>query len=240
MIAIGEIRQKLEAAKANYKGNDPAAFANTIDDAVASLQAQYGDQVPAVAAVRFLRELPLPADEMASGPGATAIDTNVSDTNANHTKKTPDGVSIQWTPAGFLLRAANGSWIAGLDWLVFVAVLGAIPFIVFPDLLSSLFECRRPEPVAGYRFSDRLVRWRPLRPRHRSRRQLRREFASPKREPRVRSSPESAASAARVVSAGTISMAPATRQWRITPMRASGAPAISSACMGLPAASSPI
>jgi hypothetical protein len=139
-IGIGEIRQKLEAANANYKGN------KAIDDALASLGAQYGDQIPAVAAIRFLRE----------HTSASPLPDRESLPHTDTTKKTPDGVTIEWTPVGFLLSAANRSAIGGLVWLIFVGVLCAIPFVVFPDLLRSLFDAEGLSLWLGIAF---LAAW---------------------------------------------------------------------------------
>lgn len=56
-ISVEEIRQALEKAKAAYKGNDVEAFNRANDDLVASLRAQYGEQIPVAEAVKVLQKL---------------------------------------------------------------------------------------------------------------------------------------------------------------------------------------
>ena len=92
-MSIEEIRQKLEDSRALYPGTDPQAFDRTVDNFVASLRAQYGEDVPVVEVVKRLRALPFPTAPLS---------------RSQNTWKAPDGINVQWMPAGFVLSRRAG------------------------------------------------------------------------------------------------------------------------------------
>jgi hypothetical protein len=55
--AIENVRQALEQAKADYQGQDREGFHRAMDEFVASLRAQYGEQMPVADAMRRLEQL---------------------------------------------------------------------------------------------------------------------------------------------------------------------------------------
>jgi hypothetical protein len=126
-ISIEEIRQRLENAKTHYDGRDLEAFDKAIDDSVAALSARFGEQVPAVEAIKFLREFPFPT-------GDSRTPSQVDE------KKAPEGVTIERTLVGFLLRASCRSFAGGLVGIGFALLLCVIPFIVFGDLIRSIWQ----------------------------------------------------------------------------------------------------
>lgn len=150
-LSIQLIRQKLESAKANYKG-DPAAFDKDVDSFITSLRAKHGDQVTAVQLHRSIREPGFPIEEFFAAfedPGAAA-------TAPNDGKKIPDGVTVQSTMGGFLLRAKSQGLLSGLVFAVFAAVLCAAPFVAFPDLISSI---RNSEGLSFWLGSAFVTAW---------------------------------------------------------------------------------
>jgi hypothetical protein len=132
-VGIEQIRQTLGDTKANYKATDPAAFDKAIDTFVASLKAQYGDEVPVVEAVKLLRNFQPPAGETASAVPKTEIPAG------SDAEKTPDGISFESTPRGFLLRASHRDLITGVFWAVFVGVLAVLPFRIWGDLIRRVW-----------------------------------------------------------------------------------------------------
>ena len=142
-ISIEEIRQKLENAKAHYKGGDAEAFDTAIDDSVVALRARFGEQVPAVDAIKFLREFPFPTGE--SRAPSQVIE-----------KKEPEGVTIERTPVGFLLHATCRSFAGGLVGIGFALLLCVIPFVVFGDLIRGIWQA---EGVSFWLGSAFLVAW---------------------------------------------------------------------------------
>ena len=123
---IEELRQRLGVAKAGYSGPDAESVHKAMDDAVERLRIRHGTEIPAVEAMRVLREAmanaahaPEPATPGASDPQ-------------------PTGIDVEWTPAGFLLRTSCRSLAGALFWIVLAAVLCLIPFRLFPDLILGL------------------------------------------------------------------------------------------------------
>ena len=130
--SIEEIRQRLEKAKAQYRGEDREAFARAIDSLVESLRAQYGEQVPVADAAKRLRELHLPSSETVStAPGNAAAPVEK--------ETTADGVRLEWTPGGFILRASCGSLVTGAPWAAFAVILIVIPFKLWGDLIRGVW-----------------------------------------------------------------------------------------------------
>jgi hypothetical protein len=132
-IGIEEIRQRLDNAKTHYQGEDAEAFDKAIGTFVASLKAQYGEEVPVVDAYRHIREFPFPLSETASAPQKT------NPPPGGDGEKTPDGVSLESTPDGFLLRASTRSLVGGVMWAGFVGALVAIPFVLWGDLIRGVW-----------------------------------------------------------------------------------------------------
>ena len=119
-MSIEEIRQKLEDSRALYPGADPQAFDRTVDNLVASLRAQYGEDIPVVEVVKVLRTLSFPTAPLAPSQNAG---------------KPPDGINVEWTLAGFVLNASRRSIIGGMMWAAFVGALVAIPFRLWGGLI---------------------------------------------------------------------------------------------------------
>jgi hypothetical protein len=142
-IGIEEIRQRLENAKAHYKGGDAEAFDKAIDDSVVALRARFGEQVPAVDAIKFLREFPFPTGE--SRAPCQVVE-----------KKQPEGVTIERTPVGFLLRASCRSFAGGLVGIGFALLLCVIPFVVFGDLIRGIWQA---EGMSFWLGSAFLAAW---------------------------------------------------------------------------------
>lgn len=160
-ISIGEIRQTLENAKAHYHGSDPEGFGKAIDSSLAALRARYGEQIPAVDAIRFLREFPFPTGDTSpalheSGSSAHNQVAARGDATRVDERKPPEGVTIERTPAGFLLRASSRSLVGGILGIGFALLLGAIPFIVFGDLIRSVWDA---EGLSFWLGSAFLVAW---------------------------------------------------------------------------------
>lgn len=142
-LSIEEIRQRLDNAKDNYKG-DREAFARAIEPFVASLRSQYGEQVPAVEVAKHLREFPFPAAEAVSAlqnaePLGHSLAVPGAGATGGETEKTPDGVSVELTLGGFVLRVSTKSFIGGAMWLFFVGALCAIPFVLWGDLIRGVW-----------------------------------------------------------------------------------------------------
>lgn len=129
---IEEVRQKLESVKANYKGKDAESFNKAIDNAVASLQAQYGTQVPQVEVIKLLRKIAIPYAE------AETVSPRANDVTGKNPKEVPDGVSVESTPDGFVLRVSTRSLFTVLFWTFGAVVLIIIPVRLFPDLIRGL------------------------------------------------------------------------------------------------------
>ena len=165
-IGIEEIRQRLQNAKAHYNGRDLEAFDKAIDSSVAALRTRYGDQIPAVDAIKFLREFPFPtgdassalheSDTRAPSQFAPRTDSSQVDEEKVDEKKAPEGMRIERTPVGFLLRASCRSLAGGVVWIGFAVLLGAIPFIAFGDLIRSVWQA---EGVSFWLGSTFLAAW---------------------------------------------------------------------------------
>jgi len=128
---IEELRLKLESARAQYKGRDAEAFGRAIDNAVATLRAQYGTQVPAVEAIKLLRKLSIPDSVAATVPSKPADATGAG------RKEMLAGMSVEFTPDGFLLRASDRSIVTCFFWVGLAVLLSVLPFRLFPDLIRG-------------------------------------------------------------------------------------------------------
>jgi hypothetical protein len=139
VISIEEIRQRLENSKAHYHGTDLQALDKATDNAVAALRTRYGDQIPARDAIKFLREFPFPIGDTSPAPRS---DPGVLDGKNANEKIAPEGVNIERTPVGFLLRASCRSFAGGLVGICLAVLLCVIPFRVFPDLIRSVWQAQ--------------------------------------------------------------------------------------------------
>ena len=129
-ISVEEIRRRFDLILAGYHGEDRAAVQNAFESGVALLRAKYGDPVPSIEALRFLRSRPLPQ----STPDAKAPPPPHA---AEHP---PDGVTVEWTPMGFLLRAALRDLVSFGLWLFFAGLMVVLPFRIWDDLLREAWE----------------------------------------------------------------------------------------------------
>jgi len=146
-MTIQELRQKLEIAKLNYKGNDRAAFEKAIDQSLTSLQARYGENISAVEAVKVLREFARDQTSAPTTPAATSATTSPT--------KPPDSVHIEFTPIGFELRAPCRSF-GGLALIFVAAVVFAIPFVVMGDFVRQIWDAEGLSLWLGIAF---LTAW---------------------------------------------------------------------------------
>jgi len=134
-ILVEEIRQRFDVALAGYHGEDREAVQNAFESGVVLLRAKYGDQVPSLEALRFLRSLPLPQ----STPDPKMPPPQAAEDPA-------DGLTVEWTAMGFLLRAAPRDLVSFALWLAFAGLMVLLPFRIWDDLLRDAWE-------AGLHFS---------------------------------------------------------------------------------------
>jgi hypothetical protein len=82
-----------------------------------------------------LRSLPLPSGDIVTAllaptpPRAPVVPTEAA----------PEGVRVEWTPAGFVLHASCRSIVAGVLWVGFAGLLAAIPFRLWGDLIRGVW-----------------------------------------------------------------------------------------------------
>jgi len=142
-ISVEEISQILRNEKANYHGDDRAAFGSEIDAFVESLRSQYGEQVPALEAVKLVNNFQRHASERASASRTTEVPRQQAPpraaTSSPAGKSMPEGVSYESRPDGFELRASCRSLFVGLLFLVLAGALGAIPFFVWRDMIQGVW-----------------------------------------------------------------------------------------------------
>jgi hypothetical protein len=130
---IEELRQKLDSVKSQLQGRGSGRVQQGNRHGRGILAGAYGTQAPAVEVLKLLRKMSIADAE------AATHSPEPSDLTATGAKKIPDGVSVEQTPDGFLLRASDRSFVPGIFWIGLAIHLGVLPFRLFPDLIRGLW-----------------------------------------------------------------------------------------------------
>jgi hypothetical protein len=126
-IPIAEVRQRFERVKAAHREPDSAVFYRKVDDCLTALEKQYGAEVPMTALVKAISDLKNAVPGPAKKTGAPVSGP-------------PDGIRIERTPVGFVVRIAAGSFGYAITWLVFAGVLAVLPFRLGAEINRESFH----------------------------------------------------------------------------------------------------
>jgi hypothetical protein len=145
--SIDEFRQIARKAIADNNGDVPAANARAFDDFIASLRAQYGEEVPVVEGIKRLKEFQRSLRTVDIPNAVVPLKSQVASISGAAdavAEKSPDGVRFEWTPGGFLLHASCRDLFFAAIWAVFVGCLCAIPFVLWGNAIRDALTDRGP------------------------------------------------------------------------------------------------